>query len=481
MSQWTRRRFLEHSALSLTALASASWAQQAAASPHKRGMANDLVHVAVIGVNSRGKDHISGYVDRSDAVITAICDPDEEAGRRAIEMIVKKGKPAPRYVQDIRRLLEDKELNAVSIATPNHWHALAAIWAMQAGKDVYVEKPVSHNVSEGRRIVQVARKLGRICQTGTQIRSQQGSRDAIEYIHSGKIGKVHTARGLCYKPRTSIGKVDAPTPVPAGVDYNLWLGPAPEKPIMRKRFHYDWHWQWDYGNGDLGNQGIHQMDVARWALGKSMMPKTVMGLGGRFGYIDDGETPNTELCFMDYGDCQLIFEVRGLKTDKLQGAAVGNIIYGSEGYVVFTGYDAATAYDNDDKEIQKFKGGGDHFDNFLQAVRSRSISDLRADIEEGHLSSALCHLGNISYKLGASMPMSDKPMFGKNTMAAETFERYEKHLADNGIDLAKANYQSGPTLTLDPKRERFTGDHASNANAHLSREYRKGFAVPLKV
>jgi predicted dehydrogenase len=481
MSQWTRRRFLEHSALSLTALAGAGIAQPVFASPRRRGMANDVIHIAVIGVNSRGMDHVSGYVDRPDVAITAICDPDEAAARKAIDAIVKKGKPAPRLVTDIRRLLEDKELDAVSIATPNHWHALGAIWAMQAGKDVYVEKPVSHNVSEGRRIVQVARKTGRICQTGTQIRSQRGSIDAINYIHSGKIGKVHTARGLCYKTRNSIGKVDTPTSVPAGVNYDLWLGPAPEKPVMRKRFHYDWHWQWDYGNGDLGNQGIHQMDVARWALGKNGLPKSVMGLGGRFGYVDDGETPNTELIFMDYGDCQLIFEVRGLKTDKLKGAGVGNIIYGSEGYVVFTEYDAAIAYDNDDREVQRFKSGGDHYGNFLQAVRSRSVSDLHADIEEGHLSSALCHLGNISYKLGASVPMSSKPNFGKNALAAETFERYEKHLADNGINLSEAKYQSGPTLRIDSRRERFTGDRASEANVHLTREYRKGFVVPEKV
>ncbi len=481
MSQWTRRRFLEHSVLSLTALAGLSATQQPThAATRRRTMANDTIHLAVIGVNGRGMDHISGYIDRPDVVITAICDADENAARRAIDAIVKKGKPAPRLVQDIRKLLEDKDLQAVSIATPNHWHALAAIWAMQAGKDVYVEKPVSHNVSEGRRIVQTARKLGRICQTGTQIRSEKGSREAIEYIHSGKIGKVHTARGLCYKPRNSIGKVTAPTPVPAGVDYDLWLGPAPEKPIMRKRFHYDWHWQWDYGCGDLGNQGIHQMDVARWALNKNSLPKTVMGLGGRFGYVDDGETPNTELCFMDYGDCQLIFEVRGLKTDKLKGAGVGNIIYGSEGYVVFTGYDAAIAYDNDDKELQRFKGGGDHFGNFIEAVKNRSMSSLHADIEEGHLSSALCHLGNISYKLGTQVPTLIKPVF-KNPAAQETFERYEKHLADNGINLAEARYQAGPTLKIDSKREMFIGNLSKEANVHLTRDYRKGFVVPEKV
>ncbi len=398
---------------------------------------------------------------------------------RACKAVEEKNKPTPKAVQDLRHLLDDREVDAVSIATPNHWHALAAIWAMQAGKDVYVEKPVSHNVSEGRRMVEAARKYGRICQTGTQIRSMQGSRDAIEFIHSGQIGRVTLARGLCYKPRASIGKYPD-SPVPPGVDYDLWLGPAPVRPFNRNRFHYNWHWHWDYGNGDLGNQGIHQMDVARWALNKDTLPHSVLGLGGRFGYEDDGETPNTELTFYDYGDAHLIFEVRGLKTDPLKGAKIGNIIYGTDGYVVFSEYSVAVAFDNHDNAIRKFEGGGDHFGNFLDAVRSRRYMDLRADILEGHLSSALCHLGNISYRLGTLQPFNAKTKaFGDDKEAYETFGRFEQHLADNGIALQETSYRLGPSLKFNPRAENF--GHNAQANALLTRPYRAPFVVPERV
>ncbi|MCS6775116.1 MAG: Gfo/Idh/MocA family oxidoreductase [Chloroherpetonaceae bacterium] len=481
MSRITRRSFLEISALTAAALTGAEWAEQAQARTRKRGMVNNRIQIAVIGTNGRGMDHVRSFVERDDVQIVAICDADRNAAEKAVAEIEKRGKPRPTIYQDIRKLLEDRDLDAVSIATPNHWHALGAIWAMQAGKDVYVEKPVSHNVLEGRRIVEAARKYRRICQTGTQSRSHRAVQEAIAYIHSGKIGKVFLSRGLCYKTRNSIGKVTAPTPVPPGVDYDLWLGPAPYKPVMRQRFHYDWHWQWDYGNGDLGNQGIHQMDIARWALNKREMPRTVMALGGRFGYIDDGETPNTQLVFMDYDDAQLIFEVRGLKTEPLRGASVGNIIYGTEGYVVMTGnYSRVLAFDNNDNKIAEFNGSGDHYGNFLDAVRSRRITDLNADIEEGHISSAMCHLGNISYLLGSPQSFSAKTQaFGDNKEAMETYLRFEQHLADNGVPMNNLQYRLGPKLEFNPKREQFKGN--KEANALLTREYRKGFEVPNRV
>ena len=241
---------------------------------------------------------------------------------------------------------------------------------MQNGKDVYVKKPVSHNVSEGRRMVEVARKTNKICQTGTQSRSSDGLKEAMAYLHEGNLGKITLARGLCYKRRPSIGKVDGPQDPPPTVDYDLWCGPAEKLPIMRKRFHYDWHWQWNTGNGDLGNQGIHEMDKARWGLNKQVFPQTVLGLGGRFGYEDDGNTPNTELVFMDYGDCKLIFEVRGLETPDLKGAKVGNLYYGEKGYMVVPSYEHAIAYDNDGKVLKEFKGKESHFRNFID-VRFR--------------------------------------------------------------------------------------------------------------
>ncbi len=489
MDSITRRRFLEQTLLTAaTGLGVGKFAlgevSAHAAGRHSRILgANDRIRIALIGVHGRGMDHMRGYVDKEGVEIVAICDPDLSCIEKAQAAIEKKNKPKPVGVQDIRKLLEMKDLDAVSIATPNHWHSLAALWAMQAGKDVYVEKPVSHNVSEGRRITQAAAKYNRICQAGTQSRSHRACQEAVAYINSGKIGKVTLGRALCYKPRTSIGKVAAPTPVPAGVDYDLWLGPAPQKPIMRKQLHYDWHWQWDYGNGDLGNQGIHQMDIARWALNKHTLPNSVMSLGGRFGYIDDGQTPNTQMVLFDYGDSHLIFEVRGLKTDGFTGVSIGDIIYGTEGYVAFSSdYGRVAAFDKDNKKVQEFTGAGDHFGNFISAVRSRKADTQNGPILEGHLSSALCHLGNISYRLGTSVPFNKQTQsLGDDKAAVETFERMTQHLKDNNIALAETSYQLGPTLKIDPRKEQFTGAMSKEANELLTREYRKGFEVPAKL
>ncbi len=482
----TRRRFLEDALFAAAAAGTLGLARTTRAEDRPSGRAagpNDVIRVACIGVHGQGMNHVKTYCDLKDAVVATICDADQAPGQQAVQWVKKATGRAPKYEQDLRRVLDDPTIDAVSIATPNHWHALAAIWAMQADKDVYVEKPVSHNVSEGRRIVQVARKRGRICQTGTQCRSSPGVRDAIQYLREGKLGDVHLARALCYKRRDSIGKADGEQPAPRTVDYNLWTGPAPLKPLHRKQFHYDWHWQWDYGNGDLGNQGIHQMDIARWGLGADSIASRVLGLGGRFGYEDDGETPNTELVLLDYGKKQLIFEVRGLKTEDLQGANVGVIFYGSDGYLVNPSYDTATAFDLDGNVVKQFSGSDTfrkHFRNFLDAVRSRKHQDLHADIAEGHLSSALCHLGNISYRLGTPQPFDAKTRaFGDDKEAYETFGRFEKHLAANGIPMETSQYLLGRQLVVDTKREMFTND--DDANALLTRAYRAPFVVPAEA
>lgn len=482
MDKMTRRGFLEQSLMAAAAgMAGLNWTETARAEApiRRRVSANDKIHVACIGLNGRGGAHLEAYLGREDVEVVALCDVDLTVAEKRAAQVVKKDRPKPAIVQDIRKLLEDKSLDAVSIATPNHWHSLAGIWAMQAGKDVYVEKPVSHNVREGRILVETARKYNRICQAGTQSRSHKACQGAVEYIHSGKIGKVFLSRGLCYKRRDSIGKATMPYAVPSTIDYDIWLGPAPNKPPMRVHFHYDWHWFWDYGNGDLGNQGIHQMDIARWALGKDTLPNSVMSLGGRFGYDDDGQTPNTELSFFDYGDSHLIFEVRGLKTEGLKGVKIGDIVYGSEGYVVFSdNYGKVAAFDNKDNPVTTFSGSGDHFGNFLTAMRSRQSSDLNGEIEKGHLSSALCHLGNISYRLGTKQGFTTDPRsFDKE--AAETFDRFQTHLTDNGVDLKTTTFALGPHLKFDAKKERF---HSSaEANALLTREYRAPFIVPDKV
>src|SRR5262249_52105946 len=359
--------------------------------------------------------------------------------------------------------------------------------------DVYVEKPVSHNVWEGRQLVEAARKYNKIVQTGTQSRSSSAIKEAVEWVQAGNLGRLHIARGLCYKPRPSIGKARGPQPVPPGVNYDLWCGPAPMDPIRRIRFHYDWHWFWNYGCGDLGNQGIHQMDIARWFLGVNELSPRVLSLGGRLGYEDDGETANTQIVYHDYPKAPLIFEVRGLpeapgsknmdrypSREKDKGASVGVIIHCEGGYVLVPNYSSATAYDKEGSEIKKWSGSENHFENFIKAVHSRKHSDLNADILEGHLSSALCHTGNISYRLGKrANPDELREAIGSDKAACETLERMEAHLAANGVDLGKSKATLGVFLKMDPKTERFIA--SPQANELLTRNSRPPFVVPDKV
>jgi predicted dehydrogenase len=431
-----RRQFLRDSAAWTASLSALGAASTIAAQPAETSSPNEVVRLAILGVRGRGMEHVQGFTQCKDARITTICDVDSRVIGRAMSACEAAYGKAPKYVQDLRRVFDDPDIDAVAIATPNHWHALATIWACQAGKDVYVEKPVSHNVWEGRKMVEAARKYNRIVQTGTQCRSHKGIQDAIEFVRSGKIGQVYMAKGLCYKWRPSIGFKDD-TAVPAGLDYELWCGPAEKKPYNENRLHYNWHWFWNTGNGDLGNQGIHQMDLARWGLGKNAFPRSVYASGGRFGYKDQGETPNTESVTFEFDDCVLQFEVRGLPTNDEFGAKIGDIFFGSEGIVVIDSYTTWQSYFGQKMEKGPGgKGGGDHFANFLQAVKTRNYRELAADIEEGHLSSAYCHLGNISYRLGRK-------------------------------------------LTIDPASESFVDD--SEANAMLTREYRPPFVVPATV
>lgn len=475
----SRREWLENSMFA----AAAASAFPTTFSPARESLAtspSETIRVAVIGVNGQGGSHLSSLLKRPGCEVVAICDVDTEVGqKKGVDRVSKETAKTPKYYQDIRKLLEDKDVDAVSIAVPNHWHALAAVWAMEAGKDVYVEKPVSHNVREGRILVDTARRTGKICQTGTQCRSQKGTIDAVKWVHDGKIGEVKLARGLCYKPRGSIGARGSYQP-PKTVDYDLWCGPAPLVPLTRPKLHYDWHWVWPTGNGDLGNQGIHQMDIARWGLNVSTIGNSVFGFGGRVGYVDAADTPNTEVCVHDYGEKTLIFEVRGLKTGDLKGAKVGVIFEGSEGYVVLTSYTSGAAFDKDGKKVKDFKGGGDHHGNWLKAIRSRKKEDLNADILEGHLSSALCHLGNISVRLGEQVEAGEiftrLKTLPAATVTGETLERVIKHLSENNLG-ADTMLSMGRHLTIDPVKEVFTGSGSSEANPHLFREYRKGFEI----
>lgn len=471
-----RRKFIYGAAVTTAATLSArSWGQVEGS--------NSDIRVATIGFNGRGKDHIEGFRKTKGARLVALCDADSAVIAKQLDSLTEAG--SLQTYTDLRKLLESKEIDVVSIATPNHWHTLAAIWAIQAGKDVYVEKPVSHNVWEGRQLVKAARKYEKIVQTGTQCRSNPGTQEAVQFLHDGKLGRIKVSRGLCYKRRPSIGKVDGPQQPPETVDYDLWCGPAPMEPLMRKKLHYDWHWVWSTGNGDLGNQGIRQMDIARWILAQSVLSPAVFSVGGRLGYVDDGQTANTQIVYHDYATAPLIFEVRGLPTnaaeqstmDKLKGASVGNIVECEEGYVVFPGYDNAIAYDKNDVEIRRFKGSGNHFENFLNAVRSRKHGDLNADILQGHLSSALCHTGNVSYRLGHKRSVDEiKDQIKSERSAEETFGRMLEHLAANDINLHETPLTMGTLLRMDPVSERFIGNDA--ANDMLTRNYRKPYVVP---
>jgi predicted dehydrogenase len=486
-SNLSRRQFLNRS----LAVGGAGFAIGGTRSTGRVLGANDSIHIGVAGLNGRGSEHVKQFGGMPGVTITYLVDPDTRTFAKRVHQLETHGGRTPSTAQDIRRVLDDKNVDVVSIATPNHWHALMTIWACQAGKDVYVEKPCSHNVHEGRIAVEAARHNQRIVQHGTQSRSSAEWAMAAAAIQSGKLGKLLVSRALCYKPRGSIGFQPNATP-PSEVDFNVWLGPAPEQPYHANLVHYNWHWFWDFGNGDIGNQGVHQMDIARWLIkgsdGKSATyPRTVLSLGGRFGYRDQGQTANTQISIMDFGDTQLIFEVRGLKTLAFEGEKVGNIAHLEEGTIIgdkFTpkGGKKTVPLSQLGLELEAKRGPGKgHFGNFISAVRSRKVDDLNADILKGHYSSALCHLANISYRLGTEVPFN-KPIraLGDNEEARETLARMEEHLSkDNGVMLDSLQYRMGRKLTFDAGTESFVGD--AEANRLLTRPYRAPFIVPDRM
>ena len=502
MKHLSRRQFLKTSTFAAGALAfsARSWAQAAGA--------NSDVRVAVLGLNGRGKNHVASLSAIPGVRIVALCDPDSAVLEKAKRLEGIDAGSVKTYT-DLRQLFDSSDVDAVTIATPNHWHSLAGIWACQAGKDVYVEKPVSHNVWEGRQLAAAAKKYKRVVQAGVQIRSGEGLREAVEWIRAGHLGKIIASRGLCYKRRDSIGKTSGPQPIPASVNYDLWTGPAPLVPPRRnsKRngpIHYEWHWFWNYGNGDVGNQGIHQMDVARWFLGEPGLPRHTFSIGGRLGYVDDGETPNTQVIFHDYPTAPLIFEVRGLPSkpdqaaadtsnlssadaadaaagtmDKYHGVSIGNVVECEGGMMIVPGYWNATARDRDGKVIKEFKGRDRHMQNFIDVVRSRKTADQYGPIDEGNVSSALCHLGNISHEVGRAMTSGELAERTQgNSLTAEATGRMLEHLKVHQIDFAQTPLTLGASLTIEHGKDRFTGEFSHSANALLRPKYRKPFVVP---
>jgi predicted dehydrogenase len=488
MSHPTRRAFLKG-----TLAAAASITIAGTKSSGRVLGANDTIHIAVAGLNGRGGSHVGEWSRMKDVEITYLIDPDTRTYARQLKAATRNGGKQPQTIKDVRQALEDKNLDAISIATPNHWHALMTIWACQAGKDVYVEKPCSHNVHEGRIAVEAAKKYNRIVQHGTQSRSGGEIPRVLGIIKSGQFGKLLVSRGLCYKDsgtglntRASIG-VANPSEPPKELDFNLWLGPAKEQPFHSNLVHYRWHWFWDFGNGDIGNQGVHEIDKARWAIAGATLPHSVISLGGRLGHTqpDQGETASSQIAIFDYGQTQLIFEVRGLPSKAYQGEKVGNVFHLEAGTIARgrfypKGSDKSEPLPNGDGTARRGGRGGNHFANFIDAVRSRKTADLNAPILEGHYSAALIHLANASYRLGKQVPFNPTTKaFGDNKDAYESLARLEEHLREHKVKLEETTYQLGRKLTIDPQSETVTND--SDANKLLTRHYRKPFAVPDSI
>ena len=478
MSKITRRRFFEESMIATAAAAAASGTcHERLLGAESNGVsASDTIRHAVIGCRIRGKVHAREFARQSGVEIAYVCDPDRRLAAALAEAVEQEQGRAPEAIQDMRYVFDDPSVDTVSIAAPNHWHALAAIWAMQADKDVYVEKPVSHNVQEGRRIVQMSRKTGRLCQAGTQRRSSGALAAAAQFIRQGRLGEVTLARSIIYGQRGSIGS-RGNYEVPTHVDYNLWLGPAPMRPLSRPQLHYDWHWVWDTGNGELGNNNIHIVDVCRWLMGLEGLGESVISIGGRLGYEDAGETPNTQIVVHGFGKHTIVQEVRGLKTDPYSDKfRAGWVVHGTEGFIAETSF-----FDPHGKLVQTFQGKNEnHFANFIKAVRGGKREILNADIAEGHQSSALCHVGNISYRLGQMKSENtiakQLQQYNLHESVPETLARMTSHLRDNGLDLDRTKLAIGPLLQIDSDNESFVDNRA--ANGLLSREYRKPFVVP---
>ena len=439
--------------------------------------ANERINVAVCGIKSRGSSHIGGHGRQKNVCISHLVDPDSRLYEGRKKFVTNKFKNTPECVQDVRLVLDNKDVDVISIATPNHWHSLMSIWACQAGKDVYVEKPLSHNLFEGRKLVEAAKKYNCIVQHGTQNRSLRKWSDLANEIASGKRGKLEVALGTCHKRRKSIGFKD-PTSPPSELDFDVWTGPAPKEKYHENLVHYNWHWFWNYGNGDIGNQGVHQMDIARWMIPGAVWPKKIICLGGRFGYKDQAETANTQLAIFDYGESLLVFDVRGLEGKTNMG--VSNHVYFDQNAKQKNVQSSEIHGIKNIKDPLADRGDVDIFENFIQAVRSRKEADLDAHVYEGHVSSGLCHLANVSYRLGekTSFRKKTKP-FGNNPKASEYFGRMQEHLKDNGLKLEETDYIVGRTLAFDASTETIKGDE--EANQLLSRHYRPPYVVSDKV
>ncbi len=493
MKQISRRNFLQCS----VAATAGSYLALSSSSPfvsRARG-ANDEIRLAVAGINGRGNAHVHDFNNMGGVRVVALCEPDQQILDKRVGEFKKRyevGDDAIKGYRDIRDVLDRDDVDGIVIATPNHWHSLMTIWACQAGKDVYVEKPVSHSIWEGRKMVEAARKYSRIVQAGTQHRSCPGVQEAARDIQAGKYGKVKWIHCSKLGARATIGKVTSPQPVPSSVDYNLWAGPAPMSPVMRKSFHYDWHWQWNWGDGEMANWGIHYIDDFRHFLGMKDVPTKVVAAGNRFAWDDNGETPNMHFALFDYDGLPIVVDIRNLPDPKRRGGNSGAVYLGSRGgnYVqceagsVRISRGGGWFYDNDGKRVYQYKGdgGSNHAENFIECMRSRKAEDLAADIEVGHYGTAVCHQANVAWRAGAEASVDEvRAAMKSHEDALNTLNDMLEQIEGNGVDLAKEPFVLGPQLTYDRKQEKFVGNGAQKANQYVRCSYREPFVIHDEV
>lgn len=473
----TRRKLLKH--LAVSTIAAPVTISGTKSSGQVIG-ANDRIRVAIAGINGRGQVHMRVFGDMKDVEVAYLVDPDSRLFASRSAAVESHTGKKPTCVQDIRQALEDQTVDAVSIATPNHWHALMTLWACQAGKDVYVEKPCSHNIVEGRQMLDAASRYGRIVQHGTQWRSDPKWQAYTSAIRKGKYGKLQTANIQIFRPRTSIGFKQAVKP-PQELDYDLWVGPAPKHSYRPNLVHYQWHWIWDYGNGEIANLGSHEFEMARWAMPEGALPQSVISLGGRFGYEDQGQTPNTQLSVFDFGETKLICQQRGLHKEKSIKMSIdfhtdAGVV--RDGKFFPRGHRQEEVIENAPAEGLPENYAREHFENFIACVRSRKQEDLNGPLLDGHRTAMLAHLGNISYRMGEDVPFRQQPseLFG-NQLAHESLEGMKRHLVDMAnIDLSNTPYRLGRALQFDAETEKFVG--SPEADQMLGKTYRESFALP---
>lgn len=495
----TRRQFIKTTGAALAGgLGTVATGGCALAAP--RG-ANESLQLAVVGVNGIGHAHVRSFSAVPGVRVVAICDVDDAAANRVASQRMPDGARVETF-RDLRELFQRRDIDAVAIAMPNHWHALASIWACQAGKHVFVETPVSHSVWEGRQMVAAARKYDRVVRAALDHHSDLQRAAAYDFVRSGVIGKIEYARVIDYERRTSIGKVDGPQAIPAHIDYDLWTGPAPMRPLMREFLHFDWHWQWDTGGGPLTCNGARLLDEVRWAIGNSRTPRQVVAFGGRYGYVDDGETPNTLVAVFDCDGVPVIYEARGLSEsrksenmDAFRGETVAgtpviaphDLPYPNTGCVLFCegGYCLGNViYDNEGQVVRRFEreSGPSLHEEFASAVRARGTGQRQADIAEGHVSATMCHIGNISYRCGETVSFERaRATLSADEQATRALERMVAHLRDNGVDSEREALVVGPPLEFDHGEEQFVGPFSARANLLLKDAYRAPFVVADEV